>query len=215
MSLWVIIPVKPLNRAKSRLATVLSPEQRYEFAATMLRNVLAVSASAPQVTGTLVISRDTKALAIARDMGAKTVQESNRSDLNPALNRATEVVRAWGGQNVLILPADLPFVTIDDIDNIIDMSVDYPGVVIATDREQDGTNALLVRPAGLFQYSYGVGSFGRHVDAAHLAGATVSYYESESMCLDIDVPADLDRYNAVVTSRKFDILTPFFPDLTP
>jgi guanylyl transferase CofC like protein len=34
MSLWAIIPIKPLNRAKTRLSEVLSPEQRYEFAAT-------------------------------------------------------------------------------------------------------------------------------------------------------------------------------------
>lgn len=213
MSLWVIIPVKPLNRAKSRLSDVLSPEQRYEFATTLLRNVLAVTAKAPQVTGTLVISRDTKALAIAREMGAKSVQESNRSDLNPALSRATEVVRAWGGDAVLILPADLPFITVDDIENIIDMGMDTPSVVIATDREQDGTNALLVRPAGLIPYSYGKGSFSRHVDAARKTGAGLHYYLADTMMLDIDVPADLEQYNRLVSTGQYTFLPPFIPEI--
>src|SRR5688572_15320505 len=132
MSLWVIIPAKPLNRAKSRLAEVLSPEQRSRFAEMLFRRILTVVKSVPQVTGTLVISRDTKALSIARELGAKTLQESNPSDLNPALERATEVVRVWGGDAVLVLPADLPFISKEDIEAIAEMGRFGTKVVLAT-----------------------------------------------------------------------------------
>ena len=43
MSLWAIIPVKPLQHAKSRLSPVLSPEQRFDLAQAMLRHVLTVT----------------------------------------------------------------------------------------------------------------------------------------------------------------------------
>lgn len=212
MSLWAIVPIKPLYRAKSRLAEVLSPEQRYQFAETMLRHILTILQNVPQITGTLVISRDTKALAIARDLGAKTIQESNPSDLNPALARATEVARVWGAGAVLILPADLPFLTSEDVENMADLGINAMSVVIAPDRAEDGTNAMLVRPAGLMPYSYGQKSYERHVVAAKLAGADVRIYESDTLSLDIDIPADLDEYNRLVADGYSDILPLFLPD---
>ena len=210
MSLWAIIPVKPLNRAKSRLANVLTPEQRSDFAETMLRHVLKVVSEAPQVTGTLVISRDPRALSIARDYGAKTVQESTPSDLNPALERATEIVRLWNGRAVLILPADLPFLTHEDIATMAHMGMYEPTVVIASDKEHDGTNAMLIRPVGLINYHYGIGSFVLHEQEALQVGATVKYFNSETLTLDIDVPADLEHYNQRMIDNPIEML-PQFP----
>lgn len=215
MSLWVIVPVKPLNRAKSRLAEVLSPQARSEFAEVMLRHVLTQCAKVPQVTGTLVISRDPKALSIARDLGAKTIQESSPSDLNPALMRATQVIRMWGAGAALVLPADLPFITATDISEIAELGLFGPCVVLAPDRENDGTNAMLVRPPGLIDYRYGPGSYKIHMDAAIHADARVKYYESEALQLDIDVPLDLDMYNERVAADQSLQLPLFLPDMTP
>ncbi len=195
MSVWTIIPVKPLNRAKSRLAQVLSPDERQQLAEIMLRHVLDVVRSVPQVLGTLVISRDGRALAIAREYGARTVQESGTPQLNGALLRATQVVNRWKGGAVLILPADLPLIAAQDVACMIEMGQNDRTVVLATDQHQDGTNALFVRPPGLMDYAYGPGSFQRHVELARTAGAEVKIYESSRLLLDIDVPEDLQTYN--------------------
>jgi 2-phospho-L-lactate guanylyltransferase len=194
MSVWAIIPVKPLARAKSRLATVLSPEQRVELAENLLRHVIATVRSVPEIAGALVISRDTKALAIAREVGAHTVQESGTPELNNALMRATSVVGGWRSAAVLILPADLPLVNGDDVRGLLDLGQDDNTVVIATDDHEDGTNAMLIRPPGLIPYAYGAGSFHRHILLAREAGATVQVYQSERLALDIDVPSDLEAY---------------------
>lgn len=212
MSLWTIVPVKPLKRAKSRLSDVLSTDQRYAFAEMMLRQVLTVVSNTPQVTGTLVISRDTRALAIARDLGAKTVQEGTASDLNPALQRATEVVRMWGAQSILILPADLPFITVEDVTALAQMGRHEPCIVAVPDRYNDGTNALLVRPPGLIQYAYGTNSFKRHVEHATQAGVTVRVFHSETLQLDIDIPEDLEAYNRYLSSHVYELLTTFLPN---
>lgn len=213
MSVWAVIPVKPLNRAKSRLAQVLSPEQRYEFARMMLLQVLSVTTQSPRIAGVLVISRDTRAIGIAREMGAKTIQESSYSDLNPALERATSVLEAWRAGAILIIPADLPFINGDDIDALIDAGEDGPCVVLATDRHADGTNVMLVRPPGLIEYGYGTGSFHRHVEAAHNLGVVVATYESERVMLDIDEPDDLEAYNRLVASGAYEHLKVFLPDM--
>ena len=208
MSVWVIIPVKPLNRAKSRLADALTPDQRKQLAEKMMRHVLEVVKQVPQVYGTLVISRDQHALVIAREYNARTVQESGQPELNTALTRATQVVAGWRGEAVLILPADLPLITPEDVTKMIALSGDdEPSIVIATDQHRDGTNALLVRPPGVIEYAFGVGSFERHVERAKDAGVTVKEYKSDRLSLDIDVPADLDACNHLMRGVDYEPTT--------
>jgi len=212
MSTWVIIPVKPLNRAKSRLATILSPEQRHQLAESMFRHVLEVVRDVPQVIGTLVISRDNKALSIAREYQAKTIQETGAPELNSALTRATQVVVSWGVDSVLVLPADLPLVTSQDIVNIITMGQGMPSVVLASDQNQDGTNALFMRPPGVIPYAYGSGSYLRHKEAAEAADIEAKTYFSNQLALDIDVSPDLDNYQRISGKTIFNHLRAFASD---
>ena len=208
MSLWAVIPVKPLKNAKSRLSAVLPPPQRYELAQAMLRHVLSVATAVQAMTGVIVISRDTKALAIAREMGAKTIQESALSDLNPALMRATAVVKSWRADAALILPADLPFIHADDLRAMIQLSR-APSIVIAADKHRDGTNALLVRPPGVIEYAYGSGSFQKHIDRARRAGIDALPFHSDRLALDIDVPQDLAVYQQILAQGRFGHLPNF------
>jgi 2-phospho-L-lactate/phosphoenolpyruvate guanylyltransferase len=202
MSLWAIIPVKPFVRAKSRLSEVLTPDERSRLAEYLLRHVLTVVRAVPQIAGTLVISRDSKVLAIARDMGANTVMESGQPELNRALMRATQVVASWKGSAVLILPADLPLVAPEDVSAVIELGRRPNTVVLATDDQEDGTNAMLVRPPGIIPYAYGAGSFKRHMEAAILAGANVHRYDSQRLQLDIDLPEDLERFYSTNGKHK-------------
>ncbi len=195
MGIWVVIPVKPLNQAKTRLSQVLTPQERQQLAETMFRHVLGVVQHIPKLMGTLVISRDNKALAIAREYGARTVQESGAPELNSALMRATQVISRLNGSAILILPADLPLLEAEDVQGIIRMGENESSLVIATDQHEDGTNALFTRPPGLIDYAYGPGSFARHMDKAREVGAEVHIYHSERLSLDIDMPADLKFYS--------------------
>ncbi len=194
MSTWAIVPVKPLRRAKSRLADVLTPDQRRLLAERMLRHVLQVLRTVPQILGTLVISRDSQVLAIARGYGLRTVQEAGAPELNAALGRATQVVAEWGGDSVLVLPADLPLLEARDLGAMIDLGAGQPAVVITTDEQRDGTNALYMRPPGVIDYAYGKGSFARHCTLARAAGIPLREFHSTSLSLDIDVAADLEQY---------------------
>ncbi|MEL6270635.1 MAG: 2-phospho-L-lactate guanylyltransferase, partial [Chloroflexota bacterium] len=170
MSVWVLIPVKPLTRAKSRLSEVLTAEQRTHLAEATLRKTLSVVTQLPQVAGVLVISRDGRVLSLAREMGVHTVQESGAPELNNALMRATQVLAGWRADAVLILPSDMPLINVEDLTQIIRLGQNNNAVVIATDDRQDGTNALFVRPPGMFSYAYGESSFSVHQRLGRLAG---------------------------------------------
>src|SRR5574338_274499 len=131
MSLWAIVPVKPLRRGKSRLAGVLTEEQRTLLNYTMLAKTLKALSGVPEVDQVLVISRDSGALALARDFKAKTIQEDGSSDLNTALRRATILAQMYTAQQVLIIPDDLPLIDSDSIRSFIKQGSHSPHIVIA------------------------------------------------------------------------------------
>jgi 2-phospho-L-lactate/phosphoenolpyruvate guanylyltransferase len=191
MSLWVIVPVKPLRRGKSRLAGVLSEEERTFLNYTMLANTLKTLTEVDSIEQILVVSRDTGALAMARDFKARTVQEDGSSDLNTALQRATMVAMLYAAQSIMILPDDLPLLTPEAVKSLISHAVHPPVVVINPDRRMDGTNALLTSPGGLINYSFGPGSFKRHVEQARRYNVRLEICQIDEISLDLDVPEDL------------------------
>ena len=191
MTLWAIVPVKPLRRGKSRLANVLSQEERTDLNRRLLAHTLDTLTAIPEIEHVLVISRDQGALALARDYGARTVQENGTPHLNTALTRATILAKNFATRGVLIIPADLPLITAEDVRILLEKAVDPPVVIVAPDRRRAGTNALLICPAGLIEYDFGPGSFQSHCERARQAGARLEIVELASLGLDMDLPEDL------------------------
>lgn len=200
MSIWAIVPVKPLRRGKSRLSGVLSDTERTNLNRKFLENTLKVLRNTPAISQTLVVSRDPSALAIARELGARTVLEDGSPNLNSALTRATILARNFAQRGVLVLPADLPLLTRDDLMSFIEHIHKSPCVVITPDRHVNGTNAMLVQPGGLISYSFGVGSFKRHCEMAQAAGACLEIVRNPNIELDLDTPDDLNHLKQIQTN---------------
>jgi 2-phospho-L-lactate/phosphoenolpyruvate guanylyltransferase len=192
MTTWAIVPVKPLRRGKSRLAGLLSEEQRTCLNRYLLEHTLTILNKISGIEHTLVVSRDPAALALTRSMGGRTVLEDGAPQFNTAIKRATIVAQAQGARAVFILPADLPLIEPSDLEALLSKGVNPPVVVIAPDRRLDGTNSLLINPAGLIEYGYGLGSFQRHCQRAKEAGARLVVVNSERIGLDLDLPEDLE-----------------------
>ncbi|MEJ2412621.1 MAG: 2-phospho-L-lactate guanylyltransferase [Anaerolineales bacterium] len=191
MALWAIVPVKPLRRGKSRLAKVISAEERADLNHYLLKHTIEVLSTIDEIENILVISRDTEALALARDLGARTVQENGNPELNTALTRAVEIARTYETYGILVIPADLPRLNADDIRKILSYRKEPPVVVIAPDRKKQGTNALLVCPPDLIEFKYGEGSFEKHSQAARESGAHLEICDLPALELDLDEPEDL------------------------
>ncbi len=192
MTLWAIVPVKPLRRGKSRLSGALTDAERAELNQKLLEQTLRTLSSLKELDQVLVVSRDPQALTIARNHGAKTIQEDGQPQLNTALTRATVLAKVQAIHGVLILPADLPLLTKEDVLTLIDSAAKPPVVVIAPDRHKKGTNALLMTPPGLIDYEFGEDSFDKHCERAKQVGAHLKIVELPSLALDVDVPEDLE-----------------------
>lgn len=191
MTLWAIVPVKPLNYGKSRLAEVLTQDERADLNRRLLSHTLDTLTAMSEIESVLVVSRDSAALALARAYGARTVKEGGAPHLNVALTRATVVASSFATRGVLIVPADLPLITAEDVRLMLERAQEPPVVVVAPDRHHQGTNALLVCPTGLIEYQFGPGSFERHCELARQAGARLEICELPSLAVDMDLPEDL------------------------
>lgn len=216
MTLHILIPVKHLSDSKSRLAPVLAEQERQALALRLLRGVLTVAQQAQQQFGAaaIVVSPDPAVLALAATYNLTPLQEDpalpsgyglrvtsyGEPTLNAALEQATAHARARGASAVLVLPADLPLLTLADVARLWRASQQlYAGaaMVIAPDGQEQGTNALLVRPPGTLAYQFGPGSFQRHCQQARDLGLAWHIDRSARLGLDVDLPADLEHLLAI------------------
>jgi 2-phospho-L-lactate guanylyltransferase len=85
-----LVPVKHLGRAKKRLDGVLTPDQRRGLVIAMLKDVLAVLTGHRGLDAVHVVTPDETVAAIARQFGARVIDEPPGGGLNAALRHAAE-----------------------------------------------------------------------------------------------------------------------------
>ncbi len=180
----VLVPVKAFPRAKLRLAPALSPERRRELARTMATQVVRSAAGLPVA----VVCDDMEVADWASSLGALVLWEPGRG-LNPAVESGVAQLRELGVTAVIVAAGDLPLAT--DLRWV----VDYAGITLVPDRRQDGTNVIGLPAETPFTFSYGPGSFARHLEQAHASGSPVRVVHSEPLAWDVDLPEDLAGIN--------------------
>ncbi len=204
MNLWTLLPVKPFEAGKSRLASVLDGQARTRLARCLflrtLETVLAVQAGP-----VLVVSRDEEALKLAARHGAQPLQEAwdaNRDaeeQLNAALGQAIAYAQTQGADGVLILPTDLPRLTPQDVAALVQWIGPEPGVLLAPSAT-GGTNALLLVPPDVISPAFGPGSAARHQAMAQAAGASVRVCRRPGLVFDLDTPEDWQAWRRGATT---------------
>lgn len=189
--LWAIVPVKALHSSKSRLAGVLSVAERRELTQQLLRRVLTALRATPEIAHILVVSRDEAVRRLAAEYHSSVLAESNPDDLNGALTEAAQFAYAHGARAVLVLPSDLPLLTVADVQRV----TAAPGaVVIVSDRRIDGTNALLLRDLPAFRFRFGEDSFAVHLGEARRQRCVPQVVGAPGIEFDLDTPADWFHY---------------------
>lgn len=198
MSVCAIIPVKPFAEGKARLAPVLSPASREALCRRLFEHVLEITCTTKSLDDILVVSADETARVIAEGRGASGLSEPTPEPgpigLNAALALGCERALAHLYSTILVLPADLAFVTTADIDAMIAAGANRgPAMAIATDEAGDGTNALLLSPPDLIGFSFGEASFEAHLKAARAKNVDPVIIERPGLAFDVDAPDDLSR----------------------
>ncbi|TQF67156.1 2-phospho-L-lactate guanylyltransferase [Rhodococcus spelaei] len=188
----VLIAVKDLDRAKSRLAPRLGPADRNALVLAMLRDTLAAARSAPAVGEVTVITPDATVAEAAEAAGARWYrdpEDPGGDGLNGVLRAAARVAASRVADGPLVaLQGDLPCLAGTELSEALDRARSYPRAIVV-DHHGTGTSALIVGdPSTEFDPRFGAGSARRHLDS----GATALAGNWPGLRLDVDTAADLD-----------------------
>ncbi|MGH9225528.1 MAG: 2-phospho-L-lactate guanylyltransferase [Acidimicrobiales bacterium] len=175
----VLVPVKSFGEAKLRLAPALPPVARAELARAMATHVVAAARALP----TAVVCDDLDVAAWARQQRALVIWEPERG-LNRAVEAGVERLHEAGAQRVIVAHGDLPLAP------GLAWVARFPGVTVVPDRVDNGTNVICVPVGGGFTFSYGPGSFARHVSEALRLGLPLRVVRERGLAQDVDTPSD-------------------------
>lgn len=198
-NIWAIVPVKRLSRAKQRLAPVLSRNERAKLARTMLHEVLTTLCATPELAGIVVVTGDPMVANLATLFDARVVSDVMETGINAAVQQGLKAIDPTAG--ALIIPADVPFATADDLRAMISELAFHP-VALAPASSDGGTNALAMLSSNLIASSFGDNSFARHQALARDNGVSCGIVRTDGLGHDIDCPVDLVAPSG---SKKFSL----------
>lgn len=197
MTIWAIIPVKPLRESKRRLERLLSPDQRADLIFHFLEDLLTTVKQVSEIERVLLVSGDPAVAALAEQRGLDLLVEPSPAGLSAAVALGTARAAAAGATAALVLPADLPFARVEDIEQMLRPldHLDPPLLAICADEAEAGTNALLLAPLGGFTFHYGPGSFYAHLAEARAGGRKAVVIQAPGLRFDLDTESDWYAYN--------------------
>ncbi len=198
MTTWAVLPVKPYCRGKSRLRECLEADEMIELNRFLFEQTFHKLRASNSLDKVLVVSQDDQALDFARLNGGIALQENAESSLNAAVAQALQFIMTTGPGRVLILPADLPYMTAEDLEALLTMETAERAMVIVPDTRQLGTNAILLSNANMLKPQFGRRSFQKHIRQATSSGAELIVWLNENIQQDLDTPQDFSFYNKII-----------------
>jgi 2-phospho-L-lactate guanylyltransferase len=191
-----LVPAKSLDRAKGRLAGLLSEEERRSLALAMLEDVVGALRRVPQLDLVSVVSPDPEVLTKAEELGVAAIAEPpSVRGINQALQYAAAHLQEQGAETLLVVLADVPSLQPADIEAVLDALPAGRGLVICP-AARKGTSALAMRPIGLIPFRFGPDSFVLHRREAAARGIEARVLRIESLANDIDEPSDLLAFSS-------------------
>lgn len=187
----VVLPLKPLDRAKSRLAPATGDELRPTLALAFAEDTVSAVLRCPQVTAVAVVTEDEKAAAHLRMLGAWIIPDSPRRGLNAAVEHGARAVRGGrGGPAVAAVNADLPALRPEELTRVLLAAAGYERSFLA-DAAGTGTTVLAALPGVDLAPGFGTASRTRHraSGAVELLDAEVGPVQSVRQ--DVDTGEDL------------------------
>ncbi len=181
------MPVKAFRDAKLRLAAVLPAEERRRLSRELAAGVIRAAGPLPAS----VVCDDHEVAAFAESLGAGVIWTPGLG-LSGAVGAGVARLCSDGADVVVVAHADLPRArTFEHLAPARRHERAQAVVSIVPDRVFQGTNVIAVPAAAGFRFSYGRGSFHRHLEEARRLSLAIEVVEDADLSADVDLPADL------------------------
>ncbi|MFJ3225282.1 2-phospho-L-lactate guanylyltransferase [Streptomyces sp. NPDC086783] len=188
MQWTLVIPLKALARAKSRLSDTAGDVLRPGLALAFAQDTVAAALACAAVRDVAVVTDDSLAGRELASLGARIVPDEPAGGLNAALAHAAAVVRSRSPESaVAALNADLPALRHTELERVLDAAAEFPRAFLA-DAAAIGTTLLAAAPGRELLPSFGTASRARH----RASGAVELDLEAvDSVRQDVDTGDDL------------------------
>lgn len=191
----VVIPVKLLARAKSRL-TGLAAADRSALVLAMAADTVAAAVRADGVGAVLVVTDDPEVGAVATELGALVLPDEPAAGLNHALvHGASHAHATWPERGRAGLAADVPAARPDELAAALSAAARF-GTAFVPDADGTGTVLYAATPAREFRPRFGPRSRDRHL----ASGAVELGQDARALTglrRDVDTIEDLRRAAAL------------------
>ena len=144
----LLIPFKSLATAKQRLAEALDQQQRSQLAEAMLRDVMTAAAGVLGRIDVALVTGDGRAQAMAKELGFAVIKDTHNESETAAIEMATAWCEQCGYDTTIVVPADIPLITSDELHRVLD-AAPHEGVVFVPAYDRRGSNCILRRPAAI------------------------------------------------------------------
>jgi 2-phospho-L-lactate guanylyltransferase len=193
---YAVIPAKSFHDAKQRLATFLQPGERRLLAQAMLTDTLTACSRVAGLHGIGVVTCDAQVAGVAETFGADILWEPQAGGQSQAVTFAVQLCQQRGIDTMLTMPGDIPLLLAADVDAIIAPPQPPVPVVLVPNRDDLGTNAIVLSPPDCLPLRFGYDSFQRHLRLAAERHLGVEIRRLPRVALDIDEPEDLALFAA-------------------
>ncbi|RKN06627.1 2-phospho-L-lactate guanylyltransferase [Streptomyces radicis] len=184
----LIVPVKPLGRAKSRLAAVAGDALRPSLALAFAEDTVAAALACAAVREVVVVTDDALAADRLALLGARIVPDSPGQGLNAALAHGAEAVRGRVPRAaVAALNADLPALRPAELARVLGDADGHARSFLA-DAAGVGTTLLAAAPGTALAPAFGGASRARHLASG---AVELTPRDVDSVRRDVDTGDDL------------------------
>lgn len=159
---WALLPIKPPEQAKSRLASALEQYERAALAGWLMHDVMAALKAARGVDGIAVVGMPP--VAWQDKSSIRWIKDDPALGLSGNIDAAMDALADAGAATVAVVPADLPLLKARDVEALLGAHRGALSVVPAA--SDGGTNALVMSPPGVIRCCFGADSARLHLERA-------------------------------------------------
>lgn len=198
----LLVPIKPLHLAKSRLLGAADRgagrrDIHEDLVAALAWDTVTAARPAAGVSEVVVVTSDRTLTAALGSEGVGVLADPPTAGLNAALRHGDEVLRHRDPTaRVGVLQADLPALRTEELEAALHAA--GADRAFCADRYGTGTTLLLAQRGSALQPRFGPGSAAAHTDS----GARALRGEWPSLRCDVDTEADLAQATRLGLGRR-------------